>query len=869
MLHARGIVKTLWTVAVALWGSTCLCEEFRHIHIQLGQDSGAIEERTAALLKERLTESGGGKVTIGHDAIADTGERALLVLFGVAGNHAEIGKRFESARIASVTDRDPGPEGFHIKCMDSHVLVAAAADNRGSLYAVGELLRRIRILPNSFEVPLTLDVRTAPAFEIRGTQFGQSGVAKNLAKVRDWTEAETQRAILDDALAGANTFDVNRGPLFDFLKSFDLLTQDSYGPNIGSGPDEWLAEESIGRTGYLCPSVPEARQALLDKAEAYFSGGAPFDLIKFVGGDGGGCECDKCDPYGLTFILLCEDMAKTVHKYGPNTRIWFTNQKFDDADDQAIFKYLQEEPREWLWAWGYGPGSDAMSWQPGHRQTHRMDLFRYPGFGPFDRYNQEIIHQLPPQQTLLHYNELTHWRYSQHGYVQMYPRPDKNGDLPPWQNHFIYERRPDQALTMVYDRLTFYAWPRFYHWLFGEINRYGVGDVTHSSGHHDHFNQWMWQRLLWAPQTSVDDVVKEYCEAWFGEAAAPSMAQALFQLEENLEENPNTPITEKSGIDRYYDLVAEAGKTMPPHLMKNNWIWREYMQKGALDKYVKLKVAQQTALQAEIEEDMSNAVKSADPDLAVREALQKFGEMKETPAMVRLREEAGVLGEESNTLFGVRNEGYFNLEHDFIGLGWLKRQLERSLDAKDRKTKAELLGMIVDYENPGEGGFYDNLGTYNPCPNVINGSPYDHGQPFVAGMLDEGNRPSQKSMHSTQEQAQGVTLRYRNLDPKAAYRIRLTLVRPWFQERYAMRMNQKSQTIYADDTVLAKDVELPLQMSDFFTYDIPMAATKDGELVIRMEKAPDMANGDRVSVEQWRNSGGWGTLLSEAWLIKK
>jgi len=30
-----------------------------------------------------------------------------------------------------------------------------------------------------------------------------------------------------------------------------------------------------------------------------------------------------------------------------------------------------------------------------------------------------------------------------------------------------------------------------------------------------------------------------------------------------------------------------------------------------------------------------------------------------------------------------------------------------------------------------------------------------------------------------------------------------------------------------------------------------------------------VARGDRVSREQWRNSGGWGTLVSEAWLMRR
>ena len=200
-------------------------------------------------------------------------------------------------------------------------------------------------------------------------------------------------------------------------------------------------------------------------------------------------------------------------------------------------------------------------------------------------------------------------------------------------------------------------------------------------------------------------------------------------------------------------------------------------------------------------------------------------------------------------------------------MGWLKRQLERAKTAKG-EDRDELLKMVTAYDDPGEGGFYDNLGTFNHAPNVVFGYPYDHGQPYLNEMLSDGNRPSQRSMHFTQDEDQGVTLHYRELDKVGKYKIRFTFVRPWFQDRYSFRMNQKSQSIYADDIELAHDIELPHKMSDFFTFNIPKSVTQDGELIIRLERASDVARGDRVSIEQWRNSGGWGTLVSEVWLIK-
>jgi hypothetical protein len=840
------------------------------ITIIRGESSNMLEEKVVQLLKDRILERSDINIAIAkgnRNEISD----GLTIMFGNPENHFELQKLFAQYRIPNLTDLGPGPEGFLLTMVQPNLLLAAGYDDRGCLYAVGELLRQLKYKKDHITIPENLNIRTAPAFEIRGTQFGQSGTAKRIAKVRDWTDEETKRVIIDYALAGANIFSVDSGPMFDFLKSYGLMTQGRFGANTAPEVKNpaWEASESIGRTGYVCLSVPEARSYMLEKCERFAKSMSDYDLVKFHGGDGGGCECDRCDPYGLTFIKLVGEMADIIHRYHPETRIYFTNQKFDNQDDKAIFDYLNEQPREWLWAWGYGPGSDATTWQPGHRQTHRMDLFRYPGFGPYSLYPLEIIRQMPSRHKLVYYNEITHWRYAQHAYIQMYPRADKNGDLPPHWSHDIYERRPDQFLTMVYQRQTFYAWPRYYHRVFNDLMRYGIGDITHSSGHHDHFNQWMWQRLLWSPRSKVEDVVYEYCRNWFGDEAASLMTEAIFQLEKNMEEIPGEPLPEKEGIVKYYQLVKDAGRLMPLEMMKGNWLWLMYMQKGALDRYVQLAVLQQMKLQEDAEELVKQSLRNGMSNLHLEKAIKLLDSADyETEEMILLREEAEKLGERSNELFGVRSDGIFNLEHDFIGLGWLRRQLSRSLTATSDARK-EMLEMIINYENPGEGGFYDNLGTYNHAPNVVFGYPYDHGQPYVSQMLSEGNRPSQRSMHFTQDEEQGVTLRYQNLDKKAEYKIRFTLVRPWYQERYAMRMNQTMESIYADDVLIGENIELPLQMSDYFTFDIPSKLTMDGELEVRFKKAEDVAIGDRVSVEQWRNSGGWGTIVSEVWLMKK
>src|SRR5204862_7757355 len=91
------------------------------------------------------------------------------------------------------------------------LVVVAGLDPRGVLYGAGETLRHMVVRGSVIEFPARLAVRSAPAFEIRGTQFGQSSVALTRAKVRPWTEADRRQAVLDLALAGVTTADLGAG----------------------------------------------------------------------------------------------------------------------------------------------------------------------------------------------------------------------------------------------------------------------------------------------------------------------------------------------------------------------------------------------------------------------------------------------------------------------------------------------------------------------------------------------------------------------------------------------------------------------------------------------------------------------------------
>jgi hypothetical protein len=840
---------------------------FGAVHIVPGKNADEIEQRYVHLLRERIAEITTAPVTVGPLTEKFTG---LVVHIGTPQSHPELAGLAETLAIPLPSEFDPGAEGFVLASRpaatandpktSSAVVLAIGADRRGVLYAVGEILRQIIGRGDAVSFPADLHLRRAPRWAVRGLIVSQGDTIRDLTGSRRWTQEELQRAHLDYALAGANTFEVGAGDrgLFAFLKSYGLDALTVITANAGSGPAAWQAKEAIGRLGNLSPGIPEARAALLKQKEALFKSMPEFDYVHFKSGDAGGDESEVSAPFGRALIYLCEDDSRTLRKYHPRTKIFVGNQKLDNAGERAIFEYLQAAPRDWIDGICYGPGSNAMGWTPGRRQDHRTDLFHYARRGALGGYLREMLHQLPPRQSILLFTDLTHWVYSQYGLMDHAMIPDRNHQTPPKWDYWMYERKPCEEMARVYNRRTFHARPRNYYHVFQETAEFAIGDVAYSEGHHDHLNQWIYQRLFWDPHQTVESVVSEYARAHFGPAAAASMAEAIFKLETNLQ----TPIRGNTGIDRLVELVEKAGKEMPDADRKRNYLWREYFQRAYLDKYIQLDVLLQDERMAEVLAQLRSAFEGGNLDDVVLK-LRDTRLPKPSSEMLRLKSEAERIGEESDRLFGVRNEGLFNLKQDYIGFGWVTREINRAADAPSTAQRREIVERILYFDDPGEGGFYDIAGDPEQAPHLVYGWPYGD------AAVSSKNRPSQRKMAFTTDEERGVTFRYDHLDPAAQYRVRFTLVRPRYAPRYAVRQKQTSESIYADDIVLAENLKLPESVADFFEYDIPRSATSDGQLVLTFKKQPGVGEGLKSDVTIWRNTGGWGTLVSEVWLMKK
>jgi len=789
-----------------------------HVGVVVGKRASDVEQRVADVLAKRIAFRADVACSVVPEQEAGAAQADLLIYLGMPATHDALAALCLKHGVATPTVRDPGPEGFAVRTAregDRAIILAAGVDKRGVVYSAGEILRQVTCNDGSIAVP-EINVRTAPAYRWRGFSPRDEVTMLNLA------------------FAGGN--------LCGGGKAFDLMD------GAGFRPNEWVSKKPYPKewqsptereVGWVCPSVPAARKALLAQWDEVFKKHADADVVRFFAGDPGGCRCPKCSPWGKTFVHLCEDMAKIWLKYHPHSSIQIANQDLDNAGDIAIFDYLNEKPRKWLYAICYGPGSNAMSRY--FRNELRDDLFTYPGAGPVNRYLRETLNNIPKYQKIVFYTDITHWISSQN-------------QLP----------HPEAHLVAVYGRRTFHVRPRQLYSIFQATMSFSEGDLPYSEGTFDELNQYLWERLLWNPNRPLEDILVEYCRMNFGAAAAPEMMEAIFQLEQNLQ----TPLAGNDGTDRYYTLVKSAGWKIPAQIMRHDFRWRLYMQKAALDKYVQLWLRRQMDLRDRTTQVVGRALAAGDADAATA-AAAILDEAPETPEMAGLHAEAERLAKEMADLdprVGAHFillpetpddlklqdwERYkYRLNLDFVGLGWMRGQMERAKPAQGAE-RLRLLQEMVSYQDPGPGGFYDDLGGLEGSSHLVHGETVNGSR-----WLDPENRPSANTLAYTfgRGKGKGVTLRYDGLDPQAQYKVRLTMVAPRLPAAM-MPPGQvrRAQSIVANGHYLARDVEIPLYTARQFEYDIPQEVTRDGALDLWLESG---------------NEGG-ATVASEVWLIKK
>lgn len=110
---------------------------------------------------------------------------------------------------------------------------------------------------------------------------------------------------------------------------------------------EWLAKSGGRVFGQLiCPSVPAAREAILDNYRHIFSdlarAGVKLDAITPAPYDYGGCNCDSCKPWIITFARLSVDIHAIAREYHPNVELQFIGWWWTAEEHRLFAEWMNE-----------------------------------------------------------------------------------------------------------------------------------------------------------------------------------------------------------------------------------------------------------------------------------------------------------------------------------------------------------------------------------------------------------------------------------------------------------------------------------------------------------------------------------------------
>ena len=540
---------------------------------------------------------------------------------------------------------------------------------------------------------------------------------------------------------------------------------------------------------------------------SFFNDFSGIDHITTYGGDASGSVRPDL------FFPHMERVLPLLLKEHPGVKWWYSNQCLEDHAkdyDDYIFSYFQERQPSWLYGMVYGPWTK--------------------------RGISDIRSDLPSQYEIRHFPEICHPRWCQ------YPIPD-------W----------DRVYSIVWPRnQSIYAMPTMMRdiYLATRENTMGALPYNHTGVYND-LNKFVWTYAGWDPEASVEEILRAYARVFFAydfkkspvdnsqrkigrelriDQAVDYVAQGLLLLEQNW----SGPLAENSSTEQALEHWIRIADCIGGP--ENNWRVEMFLEKARIDAQVKRKYDFEMMLEREAYEIMRNAPRGEITE--TREKVAAVLERVDTEFQNKndFLNELRKLG--LTDKFGDREEIVDNIYTSFNNRYWILDMLE------DAKTKEDFAG-ILNYEDPGPGGFYDNLGVNGEQPHLV-GQHMWHADPgFVhnpINWVDNEDDPDDRHSQLTHALARYDTpleMKWCNLDKNAGYRIRVVYNGP-----FDIRI--RCQT---DDGLMVHDfIEKP--GNDIVSFPVPEASTEDGELILRwFQDTSDIMRGVSVS-EIWLEKTG-------------
>ncbi|MGX5855315.1 hypothetical protein ACWKW6_16805 [Dyadobacter jiangsuensis] len=728
-------------------------------------------------------------------------------------SESELGKLPEPYRNAVSALPELKSEGFKLVAGPSNTLIIAGKDARGILYGVGRFLRKAEMTRGKLQVDGRLAISTSPRYPMRGHQLGYRPKTNAYDA---FTVAGFDQYIRELALFGANTIEI-LPPRTD---------DDATSPHMKIPAAQMIVEQSrICKSYGLDVSIwypnmgknyvhPDSIAKELAERDQVFASLPKLDGVFVPAGDPGELEPD------VLFAWL-EKEATLLQKYHPKAKIWVSPQVFRPTQKwfDAFFSHAN---KEYPWFGGVV-------------------------FGPWVKIPvQKIREMLKPSIPIRHYPDITH------NYSAQYP-------VPHW----------DLAWAMTLGRESINPRPFDEKMIHNALDQYGIGSVSYSEGTNDDVNKFVWSDQDWDPEMPVIETLRDYSRLFFGPEYKEAGAQAIVDLEKNW----RGEVVDNDGISITLRQWQSMEKSAPLKLLQN-----PRFQMGLIRAYFDDYTRQRLIYELELEQQARRALASAGKSgamKAIRDAeswLEKAWKERILPDhQQKCYDLADSLFKSIGAQLTMKKHGAMSGRGNFVDLihmplndaPYLLDQFKRIEKLTSEAEMLREIDQLLHRTDPGPGGFYDHFGDPESWYRVVPGLPWEKdpgslqsprigfgvglvGEEWVDEIQATGFK-GQVTPRAWMKQAktlydQPLQIRYDNLDPEAAYRLRIS-----YTGRFRSRMRMTTD----DGQTIHDFIQTGEQPT--FEFNVPKAATADGKVIF-----------------EWTcGEGERGSQVTEIWLMKQ
>jgi hypothetical protein len=695
-------------------------------------------------------------------------------------------------------------EGYRLRSFDNAGapgVEITGNDERGVLFGVGGLLRALEMRRDSVTLAGSLDLRTAPKYPLRGHQLGYRPKTNSYDA---WDVPQWESYIRDLAVFGANAIelipprsdDAPDSPHFPLPPMQMMIEMSRLAQEYGL--QCWIWYPAMDRD-YADPATVTA--ALQEWGEV-FRQLPRVDAVFVPGGDPGHTE-----PRYL--LALLEKQTAKLKKYHPKAAMWVSPQGFNAQWMEQFFGLMDQHPA-WLTGVVFGP-------------QVRVNL-------------PELRQRIPKQYPIRFYPDITHSvnaEFTVNDWDVAFAQTEEREGINP--------RPLDEAL--IFRVLQPYA---------------DAGFLTYSEGCNDDVNKAVWSVLGWNPEADVTAALRDYGRYFIGPDMADEFAQGLLALERNW----RSALLANAGVDVTLAQFQEMERKATPQ-QKLNWRFQQALYRAYYDAYLRARLTDETARERRAMDRLrapgltAPALAAAETELATDPLARAGGTMR-----ARVFELAEALFQSVRMQLSVpryaaidpgRGANLDLIDRPITNADWLRLRFAEIRALPNEAARRSAIDAIVNWTNPGPGGFYDDLGDPANRPHLAPGEGFEKDPAFFhtprTGFGGRRNTPWRISWYRHTEALYGnsLTLRYTGLDPAARYKIRFTETGDSTPRATRLVANGRFEV----HPMRRKDPEVkPVE------FDIPPEATAGGSLTLEWQPNPEESGNGRF------------VQVSEVWLVR-